>query len=124
MGLMGLYSMVKSVMAGGCSNAGEDATTPPRALPMTASMTSGDGRHQRRECSRPGLPRAGAPAAYAASRHGRCCLPDILHLQRSGMQTPANIARHPFHPMLVTVPVGLWVMSLVASMLWNLRTQC
>ena len=28
------------------------------------------------------------------------------------MQTPASISRHPVHPMLVVLPVGLWVFSL------------
>jgi uncharacterized membrane protein len=33
------------------------------------------------------------------------------------MRTPANIAGHPIHPMLVTIPIGLWVFSLVADLL-------
>ena len=32
------------------------------------------------------------------------------------MRTPANIARHPIHPMLVTIPIGLWVFSLVCDL--------
>lgn len=32
------------------------------------------------------------------------------------MKTPANIARHPIHPMLVAIPIGLWVMSLVCDL--------
>jgi uncharacterized membrane protein len=32
------------------------------------------------------------------------------------MQTPANIAKHPIHPMLVTIPIGLWVCSLVCDL--------
>lgn len=31
------------------------------------------------------------------------------------MKTPANVAKHPIHPMLVTIPIGLWVMSLVCD---------
>lgn len=31
------------------------------------------------------------------------------------MKTPANIAKHPIHPMLVTIPIGLWVCSLVCD---------
>jgi len=31
------------------------------------------------------------------------------------MHTPAQIARHPIHPMLVTIPIGLWVFSLVCD---------
>ena len=32
------------------------------------------------------------------------------------MRTPASIAGHPIHPMLVTLPIGLWVFSLVADL--------
>ncbi|HEX6705845.1 MAG TPA: DUF2231 domain-containing protein [Albitalea sp.] len=32
------------------------------------------------------------------------------------MRTPANIAGHPIHPMLVTIPIGLWVFSLVSDL--------
>jgi uncharacterized membrane protein len=32
------------------------------------------------------------------------------------MRTPANIAGHPIHPMLVTIPIGLWVFSLVCDL--------
>lgn len=33
----------------------------------------------------------------------------------------ASIAGHPIHPMLVTIPIGLWIFSLVADLifLWN-----
>src|SRR6185503_6197648 len=31
------------------------------------------------------------------------------------MRTPANIAGHPVHPMLVTIPIGLWVFSLICD---------
>lgn len=31
------------------------------------------------------------------------------------MRTPAQIAGHPIHPMLVTLPIGMWVFSLVAD---------
>ncbi|HSV52276.1 MAG TPA: DUF2231 domain-containing protein [Burkholderiaceae bacterium] len=33
------------------------------------------------------------------------------------MRTPANIAGHPIHPMLVTIPIGLWVFSLVLDLI-------
>lgn len=33
------------------------------------------------------------------------------------MHTPASIARHPIHPMLVTIPVGLWVFSFVCDLM-------
>ena len=32
------------------------------------------------------------------------------------MRTPASIARHPIHPMLVTVPIGLWIFSFVCDL--------
>jgi uncharacterized membrane protein len=31
------------------------------------------------------------------------------------MRTPANIAGHPIHPMLVPLPIGLWVFSFVCD---------
>lgn len=31
------------------------------------------------------------------------------------MRTPAQIAGHPIHPMLVTIPIGLWVFSIVCD---------
>ena len=33
------------------------------------------------------------------------------------MRTPANIARHPIHPMLVPLPIGLWVFSLACDVI-------
>lgn len=32
------------------------------------------------------------------------------------MRTPASIAKHPIHPMLVPVPIGLWIFSLVCDL--------
>ena len=34
------------------------------------------------------------------------------------MQTKASIKNHPLHPMLVSIPIGLWVFSLVADILF------
>jgi uncharacterized membrane protein len=31
------------------------------------------------------------------------------------MRTPAQIGGHPIHPMLVTIPIGLWIFSLVCD---------
>ena len=33
------------------------------------------------------------------------------------MQPPASVARHPLHPMLVPIPIGLWIGSLACD-LW------
>lgn len=33
------------------------------------------------------------------------------------MQTPASIAKHPIHPMLVNFPIGLWIFSLVCDLI-------
>jgi uncharacterized membrane protein len=44
------------------------------------------------------------------------------------MASPASIAKHPIHPMLIVFPIGLWVFSLVSdlvlvlgsgSVVWN-----
>ena len=34
------------------------------------------------------------------------------------MRTPASIAGHPIHPMLVTLPIGLWVFSFVCDLVY------
>jgi len=36
------------------------------------------------------------------------------------MKTPASIARHPIHPMLVPIPIGLWIFSFVSDLLFVL----
>lgn len=33
-----------------------------------------------------------------------------------GMKTPASIARHPIHPMLVPFPIGLWIFSFLCDL--------
>jgi uncharacterized membrane protein len=35
------------------------------------------------------------------------------------MRTPANVARHPIHPMLVPIPIGLWIFSLVCDIVYS-----
>lgn len=32
------------------------------------------------------------------------------------MRTPARIAKHPIHPMLVPIPIGCWILSLVCDL--------
>jgi uncharacterized membrane protein len=39
------------------------------------------------------------------------------------MRTPANIARHPIHPMLVPFPIGLWVFSLACDLIYAFGSQ-
>ena len=34
------------------------------------------------------------------------------------MRTPASIAGHPIHPMLVTLPIGLWVFSFACDLIF------
>jgi len=34
------------------------------------------------------------------------------------MRTPASIAGHPIHPMLVPIPIGLWIFSLVCDLFY------
>jgi uncharacterized membrane protein len=36
------------------------------------------------------------------------------------MSTPASIARHPIHPILVAFPIGLWVFSVAADLIYHL----
>ncbi|MES2354884.1 MAG: DUF2231 domain-containing protein [Pseudomonadota bacterium] len=33
------------------------------------------------------------------------------------MKTPASVAGHPIHPMLITIPVGLWIFSLACDII-------
>lgn len=35
------------------------------------------------------------------------------------MSTPASVARHPIHPILVSLPIGLWVFSVVADIVFQ-----
>lgn len=39
------------------------------------------------------------------------------------MRTPASIAGHPIHPMLITIPVGLLIFSLVCDLIALLSSQ-
>jgi len=36
------------------------------------------------------------------------------------MSSPASIAKHPIHPMLVAFPIGLWVFSLICDIIFAL----
>ena len=36
------------------------------------------------------------------------------------MSTPASIARHPIHPILVGLPIGLWTFSVIADVIYAL----
>lgn len=36
------------------------------------------------------------------------------------MSTPASIAKHPLHPMLVVFPIGLWIFSLISDFVFLL----
>ena len=35
------------------------------------------------------------------------------------MSTPASVANHPIHPMLIPFPIGLWVFSFVADIVYR-----
>ncbi|MGA8763102.1 MAG: DUF2231 domain-containing protein [Candidatus Sulfotelmatobacter sp.] len=39
----------------------------------------------------------------------------MLFSRRCQMSSPASIAKHPIHPMLVGLPIGLWVFSLICD---------
>jgi uncharacterized membrane protein len=34
------------------------------------------------------------------------------------VHTPASIAKHPIHPMLIVFPVGLWIFSLISDLIY------
>src|SRR3712207_1913155 len=34
------------------------------------------------------------------------------------MRTPASIAGHPIHPMLIPLPIGLWIFSFVCDVVY------
>jgi uncharacterized membrane protein len=36
------------------------------------------------------------------------------------MASPANIVKHPLHPILVPIPIGLWVFSLACDLIYAL----
>lgn len=38
--------------------------------------------------------------------------------RRYSMHTPASIAKHPIHPMLVTIPIGLWLFSFLCDLIY------
>src|SRR5215467_7817148 len=37
------------------------------------------------------------------------------------MSSPASIAKHPIHPMLVSFPIGLWIFSLASDIIYRAR---
>jgi uncharacterized membrane protein len=37
------------------------------------------------------------------------------------MTSPASVGKHPIHPMLVALPIGLWIFSLVADLIYLWR---
>lgn len=37
------------------------------------------------------------------------------------MKSKASVARHPIHPMLVPIPIGLWIFSLVCDILLHAK---
>src|SRR6185369_16180260 len=37
------------------------------------------------------------------------------------MASPASIAKHPIHPMLVALPIGLWIFSLVSDVIYLMK---
>jgi uncharacterized membrane protein len=39
------------------------------------------------------------------------------------MSTPASVHNHPVHPMLVVVPIALWIFSLVCDVIYHLGSH-
>ena len=42
---------------------------------------------------------------------------DFIAFSGAIMASPASIKKHPIHPMLVGVPIGLWVFALVCDVM-------
>jgi uncharacterized membrane protein len=74
------------------------------------------------ECRNQAAVRAARAAAVGVSRcrsAGKNCDVCAVRIAKSEdfMRTPASIARHPIHPMIVPLPIGLWVFSLVCDLI-------
>jgi uncharacterized membrane protein len=41
----------------------------------------------------------------------------VVQQWRNLMRTPASVAKHPIHPMLVVFPIGLWIFSLICDLI-------
>jgi uncharacterized membrane protein len=41
--------------------------------------------------------------------------PEVIRKGENFMASPANIKKHPIHPMLVALPIGLWIFALVCD---------
>jgi uncharacterized membrane protein len=39
------------------------------------------------------------------------------------MSSPASIGKHPIHPILVTIPIGLWIFSFVCDLIYIFFSQ-
>jgi uncharacterized membrane protein len=62
-----------------------------------------------------------AQKSYRAAMHRRIAafraVSCFARGRKDHMRTPAQIAGHPIHPMLVTLPIGMWVFSLAADLI-------
>jgi uncharacterized membrane protein len=55
----------------------------------------------------------------SAAADRKCKRPDFQKIRKGRfiMSTPVSIAKHPIHPILVTMPIGLWVFSIVCDII-------
>lgn len=59
----------------------------------------------------------GLPGALYTFQVTRERARELLPLrQEAAVRTPARVARHPIHPMLVPIPIGLWIFSLICDL--------
>src|SRR5262245_4560743 len=86
------HGALRSGRAGRVDHVGDRRDRPARDLP----------RRDRRPRAT-SMKRAGAPARP----------------RRISMTTPARVFDHPIHPMLIPFPIGLWVFSLVADLVYR-----
>jgi uncharacterized membrane protein len=43
----------------------------------------------------------------------------MLQREEAAMSSPASIKRHPIHPMLIPLPIGLWVFSFISDIIYR-----
>jgi uncharacterized membrane protein len=85
----------------------------------------------RREFERRFVMAIGNPDACSKSKHSfACSTPEtresiwIREQAKKGgliMASPASFAKHPIHPMLVALPIGLWIFSLVSDVIYLMK---
>jgi uncharacterized membrane protein len=98
-----------------------DAPRNRAAIAVAAQRANVEGTNYRCEPPESPVPSDRVPVAkYVAIRAGRDADNNRHNVVAEGsMRTPASIARHPIHPMLVPLPIGLWVFSFACDLIFT-----